>query len=75
MNIGNTFRGIEKPQTTRVSENQGCEEASDKCTGLRNEMSVLCGVSMFVKSDREIIYLCLLNEKKDFDGISSKDAV
>jgi hypothetical protein len=40
------FQGIEKPQTARGSENQGCEEACGKCTGLRNEMLVLSGVSM-----------------------------
>jgi len=45
VNIGNIYRGIEKPQTTRVSENQGCEEACGKCTGLRNEMLLLSGVS------------------------------
>ena len=45
VNIGNIFRGIEKTQTTRVSENLGCEEACGKCTGLRNEMLLLSGVS------------------------------
>ena len=46
VNIGRKiFRGIEKPHVSH-SENQGCEEACGKCTGLRNEMSVLSGVSM-----------------------------